>query len=415
MWRAGCWWHPGSTVDSADEVLEHILERLDLPVASVDEFTGDEVASWPEGLLELLCSSGLLWQISPSSTVECDGCEQGCFVPVEILREPSGRVVRYVLCEHREDIAMVPVDEARLRRWRADPGGWARFLAGALGARGAARELRASRLWYLGKAEVGGGQRDVFLARGLSWRDAEEQVWRVPQLGNARSPLVLVPRQVPPLGQLPPGGTVVPLVGLVHAGDAGIYVDAEAMACACAREAGGDIFRKEGAFWTIRYRGRTIHVRDQVGLRYIAYLLQHPGREIPVLELVPEWGVAAAGSDGMPVVDRETVAQLKEERERLKEEAEEAEAMGDIEAAARAKEKQQQIEDFLRSALGFGGRIRAAGGKLERARKKVYSAIKRALDAIAAEHPELHMHLKSSIKTGLTVSYWPDSETQWVV
>ena len=37
------------------------------------------------------------------------------------------------------------------------------------------------------------------------------------------------------------------------------------------------VFRNEGEFWTIVYRGTTTHMRDAKGLGYLAYLLARPG------------------------------------------------------------------------------------------------------------------------------------------
>ena len=36
-------------------------------------------------------------------------------------------------------------------------------------------------------------------------------------------------------------------------------------------------FRREGEFWTINYDATTFRLKDAKGLRYIAYLLSHPG------------------------------------------------------------------------------------------------------------------------------------------
>ena len=39
-------------------------------------------------------------------------------------------------------------------------------------------------------------------------------------------------------------------------------------------------FRREGEFWTITFDGRTVRLRDSVGLRYLASLLARPGDEV---------------------------------------------------------------------------------------------------------------------------------------
>ena len=49
--------------------------------------------------------------------------------------------------------------------------------------------------------------------------------------------------------------------------------------------AGGNIFRREGEYWTIAYAGPVSRLRDTAGLRYLAYLLQRPGEKVAAVEL----------------------------------------------------------------------------------------------------------------------------------
>ena len=50
-------------------------------------------------------------------------------------------------------------------------------------------------------------------------------------------------------------------------------------------EGSSNDFRFEGLFWTISYRGKTIHLLDSKGAGYLARLLREPGRAFHVLEL----------------------------------------------------------------------------------------------------------------------------------
>ncbi|MGH7857615.1 MAG: hypothetical protein ACREQY_09815, partial [Candidatus Binatia bacterium] len=47
-------------------------------------------------------------------------------------------------------------------------------------------------------------------------------------------------------------------------------------------------FRRQGDYWIISYRGHTVRLRDAKGLRYLARLIRHPGRELHVMELAAE-------------------------------------------------------------------------------------------------------------------------------
>src|SRR6266852_3528337 len=46
------------------------------------------------------------------------------------------------------------------------------------------------------------------------------------------------------------------------------------------------VFRKEGEYWTVSYGGKVCRLRDSIGLHYLARLLQQPGQEFHVLDLV---------------------------------------------------------------------------------------------------------------------------------
>jgi hypothetical protein len=50
------------------------------------------------------------------------------------------------------------------------------------------------------------------------------------------------------------------------------------------------IFRLEGEYWTIAYGSDLCRLRDTAGLRYIAYLLDHPGERIAAGQLVDSAG-----------------------------------------------------------------------------------------------------------------------------
>src|SRR2546425_400649 len=46
------------------------------------------------------------------------------------------------------------------------------------------------------------------------------------------------------------------------------------------------VFRQEGEYWFLVFRGAVVLLKDLKGLHVIAHLLRHPGRPFPVLELV---------------------------------------------------------------------------------------------------------------------------------
>jgi DNA-binding XRE family transcriptional regulator len=108
---------------------------------------------------------------------------------------------------------------------------------------------------------------------------------------------------------------------------------------------GRNLFLREGETWTIGRQGAVRPLRDNKGMRYIAYLLRNPGRDVPAIQLLE-------GSDDVsPAAPHPTVT--------------------------------------------------------ERARLSVTRAIRRALFRIAAVQPVLGRHLHTTIRTGTRCSYTP--------
>src|SRR5437660_11663887 len=112
-----------------------------------------------------------------------------------------------------------------------------------------------------------------------------------------------------------------------------------------ARSPPGQIFRREGEYWTIIYRGTLFRLRDSKGLRYLAHLLSHPGEHI---------------------------------------------RCGDLIAVA-------------------GGRTGETEPNAERARVAATKRIKASVAKIGVLHPALAAHLSTRIKTGYFCLYTGDS------
>jgi len=50
-------------------------------------------------------------------------------------------------------------------------------------------------------------------------------------------------------------------------------------------EVSGNVFRREGQYWTVAYDGSVVRLKDAKGLRHLARLLAHPAREFHRLDL----------------------------------------------------------------------------------------------------------------------------------
>jgi len=197
----------------------------------------------------------------------------------------------------------------------------------------------------------------------------------------------------------------------------------------------GNVFRREGEYWSITFEGETLRLKDSKGLHYLAQLLANPGREFLALELVTA-GRAPNGSANVPALRGDTGYTVRRDpggsgelldapareayRRRLQElesEIDEGEERADRERAARARDERDLLARELTVAMGLGGRARKAPSDAERARVNVTKAIKAALARIRDQRPALWRHLANTIRTGTFCSYAPDPRvpTTWHV
>ena len=65
------------------------------------------------------------------------------------------------------------------------------------------------------------------------------------------------------------------------------------------------IFRREGEYWTIAYHGVILRLRDAKGLRYLAWLLCHPGQRISAAHLIRTDASPYSGAPQAPSSDEE--------------------------------------------------------------------------------------------------------------
>jgi hypothetical protein len=196
-----------------------------------------------------------------------------------------------------------------------------------------------------------------------------------------------------------------------------------------------NVFRKEGEYWTISYRGAVVRLKDVKGLRYLAHLLHHPDREFHVVDLMhldPSYSplehadpLHACESVGRrseacehradPLLDAKAKQAYRRRLADLRENLREAESFGDT---ARIEQTRTEIEFLahqLSAAVGLGGRDRATGATDERARVAVTLRIRAVLRRIRESHPALGLYLGRSIRTGHFCSYTPapDHPIRW--
>jgi hypothetical protein len=199
-------------------------------------------------------------------------------------------------------------------------------------------------------------------------------------------------------------------------------------ACAALESAFGatNVFRKEGEYWTISYRGAVVRLKDGKGLRYLAQLLHHPDREFHALDLMhldppapsPEidhprvWDVTGTRAAVTrrrldPLLDAKAKKAYRHRLGNLRENLREAEHFRDVARAERARAEIDFLLRELSGAVGLGGRDRATATPSERARVAVTLRIREVLSRLRASNPTLGCYLATSIKTGRFCSYTP--------
>jgi len=181
-------------------------------------------------------------------------------------------------------------------------------------------------------------------------------------------------------------------------------------------------FLREGDYWSVTFDGRTVRVRDAIGMRYLARLLADPGREFHVLDLVasgtggtepalggPEPGLQyATAGDAGEMLDARAKEAYRRRLAEIDEDFEEARAIGDAERAAQADAERDFLIRELSRAVGLGGRDRRAGSGSERARASVTRATRHAMARLREHDPGLGVHLDRAIRTGTYCAYQPD-------
>ncbi|HEX7135788.1 MAG TPA: tetratricopeptide repeat protein, partial [Iamia sp.] len=162
--------------------------------------------------------------------------------------------------------------------------------------------------------------------------------------------------------------------------------------------------RVEGGGWEIGVGDERVGLPDLVGCQYLAVLVHHPGREVPVLRLAMD----AEGPGGrQDVLDGRALGELRRRVDDLRADIDTAEAAGDTARAAARREELDAIAQHLATSLGLGGRVRSFDDLPERARTSVQKAIRRVIDRVDTVDPLLGDHLRRSTRTGLVCSYDP--------
>lgn len=182
-----------------------------------------------------------------------------------------------------------------------------------------------------------------------------------------------------------------------------------------------DVFRMVGDHWQLAFAGRAVVVADAKGLHDIATLLERPGREVHVADLIARTDpgdpavrdAVLRGAPGGAVLDDRARAAYRRTLVELRHDLDDAEANGDSGRAEAARTAMDLVASELAMALGMGGRSRTHADASERARKAVTQRIRNSIKRLATVHPELAAHLDRSVRTGRFCVYDPPAPVSW--
>jgi tetratricopeptide (TPR) repeat protein len=181
------------------------------------------------------------------------------------------------------------------------------------------------------------------------------------------------------------------------------------------------VFCHEGDYWSLKFEGRTVRVRDLKGMHYLARLLARPGREFHALDLVAAERVGEARSessltselpgiafgDAGEMLDARAKSAYRRRLAEIQDDIAQARTLGDSERESQADAERDFLSRELSRAVGLGGRDRRAASASERARVGVTRAIRYAMARIGEHHPLLGEHLNLAIRTGTYCGYLP--------
>ncbi|TWF75567.1 AAA ATPase-like protein [Pseudonocardia hierapolitana] len=181
----------------------------------------------------------------------------------------------------------------------------------------------------------------------------------------------------------------------------------------------GNVLRLEGGVWTVRFAGRTAHVKDAKGMRDLRVLVARPCAEVAAVDLLNPDGDPAVsarrrfGAD--PMLDEQARDAYRNRLRALDGEIRDALDRGADRRAASLDRERAALLDELRRSAGLGGRARRLGDDTERARQAVTARIRDTIRRLRSVHPELAEHLAASVATGTYCRYRPQPPVTWSV
>lgn len=178
-----------------------------------------------------------------------------------------------------------------------------------------------------------------------------------------------------------------------------------------ARQEASASLRRNGPIWEVRFANKSASIVHSKGLQDIARLLERPGTDLHVLDLM---GSAVSPSGSENVLDRVAAADYRRRLEELSEERVGAQRSGDATRLDLIDKEHEALLAELRAGTVLGGRERSfANHPTERARKAVTARIRDTIRRLEVTIPELGAHLDRCVITGVRCRY--EGDERWRV
>jgi hypothetical protein len=194
-----------------------------------------------------------------------------------------------------------------------------------------------------------------------------------------------------------------------------------------------NFFRKEGDFWNVSFDGKTVRgIKHLIGMDYIEYLLEHPGRGVSASRfirtpLTSEEG-SRLGKMHEDQLEELRLSKSKSLRQGYKEKRSEEIVEQDRRSKEEFRKRITELEEIINDKESLGEEVWEAQKEKEdlikeltasldksadKPRKAVSNAITRTINRMKKYHSSLAEHLKRNIHPGYSCIYTPPIDPNW--
>ncbi len=154
---------------NAGNVLDTLLAALATSKTGELVFRKSQVLEWPKGVFDALLKDRVIKAVKPANSLDCDGCESNCFMPVHVLSGQEGKPSRaFISCDKPVNIGRVRVPLEKLLQWKFTGPLFASAVSRVLGMPSAPRPIGEGPVtdWNIGMIRGTGARGELNLHLG---------------------------------------------------------------------------------------------------------------------------------------------------------------------------------------------------------------------------------------------------------